>query len=573
VPETPGLDAGTREGARRAGSPVGLPPEALAPHAVRRWAGSTPHSVAIAHVGGSTITYGQLDHACRQWASALRHLGVGARSVVATMLPNGPAAFEVWLGLGWLRAIEAALNPALKGRFLAAALGGSGATTLVTVPGYLDAVADVVADLSELRRVVILPGSKGGGVDAQRVLEEAGIEIIDGSEALERSVPADDMDGPSYRDVATLLYTSGTTGPSKGVLVTWASVYQTWSWVPADALTHGEGLYCPFPMFHTSGKSALNSTLVRGARFVWRDRFSAAELWADIRRTDCVAACLVGPMLAYVHSQPADPSDRDNPLRSIMAGPMIPDIEAFERRFGVRVATCYSMTEIGTPLATGWDHGPPATCGRPRLDYPWTEVRVVNDVDEPLPPGQVGELVVRTEEPWALTAGYHQLPQQTAEAWQNGWFHSGDAFRYDEDGWYYLVDRMSDTIRRRGENISSFEVEQVVRDHPGVADCAAVGTPAVHGEEEVLVVVEVVDGQHFDPAGLRDWLVPRMPRFMLPRFVRVVDALPRNETSLRVQKFRLRAEGVTPGTWEYQEPRMPSVPEPESKEDHARPAS
>jgi crotonobetaine/carnitine-CoA ligase len=326
-------------------------------------------------------------------------------------------------------------------------------------------------------------------------------------------------------------------------------------------------------MFHTSGKSALNSTLVRGARFVWRDRFSAADLWADIRRTDCVAACLVGPMLAYVHSQPTDPSDRDNPLRSIMAGPMIPEIEEFEQRFGVRVATCYSMTEIGTPLATGWDHGPPGTCGRPRLDYPWTEVRVVNDVDEPLPPGQVGELVVRTEEPWALTAGYHRLPERTAEAWRNGWFHSGDAFRYDEDGWYYLVDRMSDAIRRRGENISSFEVEQVVRDHPGVVDCAAVGTPAVHGEEEVLVVVEVVDGQHFDPAGLRDWLVPRMPRFMLPQFVRVVDALPRNETSLRVQKFRLRAEGVTPGTWEYPEPPVPSAPDPEMEELRARPPS
>jgi crotonobetaine/carnitine-CoA ligase len=578
VPETPGRDAGRRGGAPGAGISVGLPSEALAPHAVRRWAGSTPQSVAVAHVGGSTITYGQLDLACRQWAAALRHLGIGERCVVATMLPNGPAAFEVWLGLGWLRAIEAALNPALKGRFLAAALGGSGATVLVTTSGCLDLVADVVADLPELRRVVIVPGSGGEGVDGRRVLEEAGIEIIEGGEALGRSGVADDLDGPSYRDVATLLFTSGTTGPSKGVLVTWASVYQTWSWVPADALTQGEGLYCPFPMFHTSGKSALNSTLVRGARFVWRDRFSADDLWADIRRTDCVAACLVGPMLAYVHRQPAQPSDSDNPLRSIMCGPMIPEVEEFERRFGVRIATCYSMTEIGTPLATDWDHGPPGTCGRPRHDYPWTEVRVVNEIDEPLPPGLVGELAVRSEEPWALTAGYHGLPEQTATAWQNGWFHSGDAFRYDKDGWYYLVDRMRDTIRRRGENISSFEIEQVVRDHPGVADCAAVGTPAVHGEEEVLVVVEVMEGERVDPAGLRHWLEPRMPRFMLPRFVRVVDALPRNETSLRVQKFRLRAEGVTPGTWEYPQVRVPALPDaerpaPERKRPGARPAS
>ena len=308
---------------------VGLPPEALAPHAVRRWAASTPESVALAHVGGSTVSYGELDHACRQWAAAFGHLGVGAQSVVATLLPNGPTAFEVWLGLGWLGAVEAALNPALKGRFLAAALGGSGATVLVTVAECLDAVVDVLADLPELRRVVVM--AEGGGGAAQRPelrssWQRPASSVIDGPDALGSSSPVLDLDGPRYRDVATLLYTSGTTGPSKGVLVTWASVYQTWSWVPADALTQGEGLYCPFPMFHTSGKSALNATLVRGGRFVWRDRFSAADLWADIRRTDCVAACLVGPMLAYVHSQPAHPSDGDNPLRSIMCGPMIPDM-------------------------------------------------------------------------------------------------------------------------------------------------------------------------------------------------------------------------------------------------------
>ena len=322
VAEGPGGDGGAHGSDRRRRMTVGLPPEALAPHAVSRWAASAPESVAIAHVGGSAITYGALDHACRQWAAAFRHLGVEAGSVVATMLPNGPTAFEVWLGLGWLRAIEAALNPALKGRFLVGALDGSGATILVTVSGLLDVVADVMADLPELRRVVVVASADGGGEArgdaiqptlAQRVLEEAGIEVIDGATALLSAAPAEDMDGPSYRDVATLLSTSGTTGPSKGVLVTWASVYQTWSWVPADALTQGDGLYCPFPMFHTSGKSALNATLVRGARFVWRDRFSAADLWADIRRTDCVAACLVGPMLAYVHSQPAHPSDARQP--------------------------------------------------------------------------------------------------------------------------------------------------------------------------------------------------------------------------------------------------------------------
>jgi crotonobetaine/carnitine-CoA ligase len=531
---------------------VGLDPEALAPHAVRRWAVATPDVAALQHVDGDVVTYGQLDLECRRWAGALRGLGIDAGTVVATMLPNGPTEFEVWLGLGWLRAVEAPLNPALRSHLLAAALGGSGASTLVTVTDHLGPVADIVRDLPELRRVVV---TDEGIVPApvRRTLADVGVEVVRQAEVCAEAGPIDGLQGPTYRDVAALLYTSGTTGPSKGVLVTWASVFQTWSWVPPDAMTSGEGLYCPFAMFHTSGKSALNSALVRGARFVWRDRFSAADLWADIRRTGCAAACLVGPMLAYVYSQPEDPSDADNPLRSILCGPMIPERAQFEARFGVRLATCYSMTEIGTPLATGWDHGPIGTCGRPRRDYPWTEVRVVNDADEPLPPGSVGELVVRTAEPWALTAGYHELPQYTAEAWRNGWFHSGDAFRYDEEGWFYLVDRMHDAIRRRGENISSFEVEQAVREYPDVIDCAAVGTPAAHGEDEVLVVVEVGDPDRFDPAALRDWLAPRLPRFMLPRFIRVVDALPRNQTSLRVQKFRVRADGVTSETWEYRE--------------------
>jgi crotonobetaine/carnitine-CoA ligase len=339
---------------------VGLPPQVLAPHAVRRWALATPTAAALQHVDGKDVTYGQLDEECRRWAATLRILGVEAGSIVATILPNGPTEFEVWLALGWLRAVEAPLNPALKGSLLAAALGGSDAAVLITVAGHLDSVSEIVGDLPELRRIVLAdedPAPTGAG----RILAAAGIDIVGPADLRREPAPAGELEGPAYRDVATLLYTSGTTGPSKGVLVTWASVFQTWSWVPADALTAGEGLYCPFPMFHTSGKAALNATLVRGARFVWRDRFSAAELWEDIRRTGCVAACLVGPMLAYVHSQPEEPTDADNPLRSVLCGPMIPEVAAFERRFGVRVATCYSMTEIGTPLATGWDHGPPGT--------------------------------------------------------------------------------------------------------------------------------------------------------------------------------------------------------------------
>ena len=157
---------------------------------------------------------------------------------------------------------------------------------------------------------------------------------------------------------------------------------------------------------------------------------------------------------------------------------------------------------------------------------------------------------MRSPEPWSLNVGYYKMPEQTVAAWRNGWFHTGDAFRVDEDGWYYFVDRMRDTIRRRGENISSFEVETAVAEHDQVLECAAVGVPAEHGEDEVIVAVIVRDAAAFDPAALVAFLEPRMPRFMVPRYVRVVADLPRTEASMRVRKHELRADGVTSDTWD-----------------------
>ena len=175
-------------------------------------------------------------------------------------------------------------------------------------------------------------------------------------------------------------------------------------------------------------------------------------------------------------------------------------------------------------------------------------MRVVDENDEPVGVGEVGELVVRSAEPWSLNGGYYGMPEATAAAWRNGWFHTGDAFRFDEDGNYYLVDRLKDAIRRRGENISSFEVENVVRGYPGVADCAAIGVPDEFGDDEVMVIVEASEGATIDPAALHEWLVDRMPKFMLPGLIDV-NSLPRNATTQRVRKFELRDRGVTPTTW------------------------
>jgi carnitine-CoA ligase len=517
----------------------------LAPHAVARWAAETADAVALEEIGGARLTYAALHADALRWAAGFAAAGVSSGDHVATMVHNDVDSHRTLLGLSWLRAVEVPLNTAFTGRILAYSIAHADVTTLVAAPAFVERVADVLDDVPSLSTIVVL-----GTLDAGSRDRLSRLAVVERDELLAAPPLGTPPDGPEYHDVHSLMFTSGTTGPSKAVITPWPVMYQFWSWVPDDTLAPGDGLFCSMPMFHNSGRSAYNYAMVRGARFVLRERFSATEFWSDVRATGVSTAALVGPMTALVYSAEPRDDDADNPLRNVVLGPMIPEIDDFERRFGVRTCTCYGQTEVGIPVATGWDHGPWANCGRRRDDYPWPEVRVVDEYDEPVPTGEVGELVVRSPEPWALNLGYHKMPEQTVAAWRNGWFHTGDAFRVDDDGWYYFVDRMRDTIRRRGENISSFEVETAVAEHPDVLECAAVGVPAELGEDDVMVAVILRDGASFDPAALLAWLEPRMPRFMLPRYVRVVGDLPRTEASMRVRKHELRADGVTADTWD-----------------------
>lgn len=217
----------------------------------------------------------------------------------------------------------------------------------------------------------------------------------------------------------------------------------------------------------------------------------------------------------------------------------------FARRFGVTFWTMYNMTELNLPLMSGPDPQIAGTCGRPR---PGTELRIVDEFDRELPPGTVGELMVRCDSPWRLNSGYFRDPAATANAWRNGWFHTGDAMRRDEEGNYFFVDRLKDAIRRRGENISSYEVEVEILAHPSVRECAVVAVPAA-SEDDVLAVVSPVPGRSIDPAELLEFLRPRLAHFMLPRYVRTLEELPHTPTQ-KIEKYRLRQEGVTADTWD-----------------------
>jgi crotonobetaine/carnitine-CoA ligase len=539
-----------------------LDPKYLAPHAITRHAASTPDVVALQHVDGSSLTYAQLDNEARRWAGALARLGVGAQSHVGTLLTNRFEAHCAMVALGWSCAIEVPLNTAYLGTMLHYALDLADVTVLVTESQFLDRVAEVARSLPLLTTAIVVDADpdaldlRTGG---------ARLRVVGATEFAGHAVPAPELTGPADHDTACLLFTSGTTGPSKAVITPWAVVYQNWSWVPDDTLAPGQALYCPMPLFHNSGRGAFNFAMSRGGTLVLRDKFSATSFWSDIKDYDCRVAATVGPMTAVLWSAPPAPDDADNPLESVVCGPLIPEIEEFKKRFGVRVTTTYGQTEIGCPLSSGWESVPPASCGKLRMDYPWPDIRLADEFDEPVEPGTVGEMLVRTRAPWGLNAGYYKMPTETATAWRNGWFHTGDAFVQDDEGNYFFVDRKRDAIRRRGENISSLEVETLVSQHPAVMEVAAIGVPAALGEDEVLVALIVRDKDAFDVAELIEFLEPRMPRFMIPRYVEVMDDFPRVATSLRVKKSELRERGVTATTWDREASRAARPTQQESR--------
>jgi crotonobetaine/carnitine-CoA ligase len=251
-------------------------------------------------------------------------------------------------------------------------------------------------------------------------------------------------------------------------------------------------------------------------------------------------------MTQFLLRQPPSDRDRDHPLRNVITVPWNQDSRAVAERYGIRMHTAFNMTELATPIRSAANPGQLGTCGQAR---PGVEARVVDAHDIEVPHGTVGELVLRTSRPWEITQGYYGNAQATADAWRNGWFHTGDAFRRDAAGSFYFVDRFKDAIRRRGENVSSFEVEAEALCHPAVLEAAAIPVPGEAGEDEVMLVATENAGHRIEPLSLLRFLEPRMAHFMLPRYIRVIAQMPRTPTA-KIEKHKLRAQGVTPDTWD-----------------------
>jgi carnitine-CoA ligase len=302
-------------------------------------------------------------------------------------------------------------------------------------------------------------------------------------------------------------------------------------------------LWTCLPLFHINAQAiTAMPSLLSGRPMVLTPRFSASRFWSEMREHRATVFNYMGAMLIILLKQPVTEDDADNPVR-LTVGSSAPKDRwtEFEQRFGITLVEIYGLTEsAGVCLGSPPDGGPIGKCGVP---LGWSDVRIARPDGSTADPDEPGEIVIRAKRPNVMFLGYHRDEQATSRAWEGGWFHSGDRGRRSADGYFEFIDRMKDSIRRRGENISSFEVERVVNAHPAVLESAAVGVPSELGEEEVLIVVVPRPGAEIDPPELSAFCAQRLAAFQVPRYIRVLPALPKTPTE-KIQKFELRAEGV-----------------------------
>jgi crotonobetaine/carnitine-CoA ligase len=495
-------------------------------------------------VCGRTASFEGMAQLAGRLALGLRKLGVGKSDRVAMLLPNCIELVTTWFAASMLGAIEVPNNPGLKGDLLCHNLNNCGAGVLVANAAALGELARNQDRLPDLHTLILV----GADVTDARA---AGIRIdrIVGFEECLAPVPAFDLADVHYSDPMAILYTSGTTGPAKGALM---SHHHCYSWVAGMAFNLGyttaDSYFSALPLFHTDAQMfGVYLPLVYGTRATLVDGFSASRFWDQVRASGATATNLLGAMAVILQRAPKRGDDADNPVRICQCIPMVPDQAAFERRFGMRLVTGYGQTETSFVTLDTESEQRPGSCGRAHPDW---EVAIVDDRDRPLPPGMIGEIVSRPRKSWNMFSGYWRADAKTVQTLRNLWYHSGDAGVMDADGWLYFKHRLNEAIRRRGENISAFEVETVAEKHPDVVESAAFGMPSEFTEEDIMVVAQRKSGSALTPAGLLDHFRACAPRHMVPRYIEITDdALPRTPTE-KVARSTLRQRGITPETFD-----------------------
>jgi carnitine-CoA ligase len=479
--------------------------------------------------------FAEMRDAAARAAGGLAAAGIEPGDRVAAMCRNRVDLLDLVLGCAWLGAVAVPLNTAVRGPQLEHMLSNSGARALL-------ADSELVAPLALVERPPALEAV--WALDGVPADPPAGYTVSDAPG------PADAVEPATVggHDTLAILYTSGTTGVSKGVLCPHANFYW-WGIEMSEMLelSADDVLYTCLPLFHTNALNAFMQALVSGATYTLGPRFSVSAFWTRLAEADATVTYLLGAMVNMLWSREPGSADRAHRARVALA-PASPAgiVERFRARFGLTLLEAYGSTETNAVIGAQPDHQRSGYMGTLRRGY---HARVADEHDEPVPDGTPGELLLRHEVPFAFATGYHGMPEKTVEAWRNLWFHTGDRVVREPDGWFRFLDRSKDAIRRRGENISSFEVEHVLAEHPAVASVAVFAVPSEMAEDEVMAAVVLEEGARAEPVDLVRHCEGRLAYFAIPRYVDIVAELPLTENG-KVRKAVLRERGVGERTWD-----------------------
>jgi len=458
----------------------------------------------------------------RRAASCLTRHGVGKGDLVIVSGDNCADWLRAWWGIALLGAVIVPVNPSLRGQMLADVVERVKPRVALVEKTFRDHWANASCTV----------------LDYGDLADEGPIDV-----------PAVNV---SHDDIHAVFFTSGTTGQSKGSLCANTYFWEMASWRQSIPVDHRDVFLADLPFYHTGAVAMTVYMLAVGGRIVVRKRPSLSNYWETVGREGVTVSLLVGSMVDYLIGQPPRETDRQHSLRTIALAPLPQNVAQFSKRFGVpNVVTTFGSTEMGSIIVN-----PPSVPVRPPSSGKLREsieARLVDAEGNEVPVGKPGELLIRSKRPLALSQGYLGQPEETRKAWSDGWFHSGDRMYRDADGYYYFFDRLKDSLRRRGENISTHEVEREVLSHPDIQDAACVGVADDPGtDEEIKVFVIPKAGAVVDFMQLTLFLSSRMPHYMVPRFFELIENFPRTATG-RVRKFELRALPNTGGTWDRQE--------------------
>ena len=494
------------------------------------------------------LSFSDVDKLSDRLANALNEHNIGKGDTVLAMMTDCTDFVVSWCALSKLGALEVPVNTAYNGQMLSHVVNDSRAETIICHGVFLPRLVEVSAELKYLKKVILLDLEQQITITPEISNTFAIVNFYDLYKAIDESLDVQ----VSGEDLMSIVYTSGTTGPSKGVMTTQRHAYRyACTIIEALELQTEDVVYtCGMPLFHVAGKwGACYATLIMGATLAIPEKFSLSNFWTDVKDFSATTSLLPGVVASLLYKQAPSSDDATSSLKKGCMVPLIPEFEDFKQRFGMKISMAYGSTECGAPTVHSMNI--PVTDRRSvgQLKSDLYEVAIVDSQDKELPIGEIGEIFVRSKEPWIMMLGYWHRPEATTNAWRNLWFHSGDAgFRDDEDN-FYFVDRINDCIRRRGENVSSSEVEGIISQSPSILECAVYPVPSELTEDEIMVAIVLKPDATLTALELMQYLEGKMPYFMVPRYVDFVDGLPKTETG-KIKKKVLSTQGVSESSWD-----------------------